>query len=208
MASSNVLVSPERVRVDLRIYEGKGFAFDFRWATTRILYKTITGATKAAPCVLTAISHGLPNGWPFRVSNVGGMGQLNLSAGDGSYTAKVIDADHIEINNLNSLEFGNYTSGGVVYYQEPLDLAGYSAKMQIRPDWDSATVFFDLSNTNGGIVIDNVAKTVTVTRTAVQTQTLAWERGVYDIELINPAGVVVSPVPYGSVTVKNEATMS
>lgn len=70
-------------------------------------YATITGATAANPCVLTA-SNGFSVGQPIQVQDVQGMTQLN----DVVYTILARTSTTITLN-VNSSAFSAYTSGGV-----------------------------------------------------------------------------------------------
>jgi hypothetical protein len=75
---------------------------------------TITGATKASPCVLTIVAHGLNTGNWIYVAGVVGMTQLNGKY----YRVTVVDADHVFLTALldgsaiNSTAYSTYTSGG------------------------------------------------------------------------------------------------
>ena len=68
----------------------------------------ITGATKANPCVITSVAHGLQSGQRVTIAGVFGMTQLNVGQ---FYTITVTDADHFSIN-VNSTNFATYTQGG------------------------------------------------------------------------------------------------
>jgi hypothetical protein len=69
---------------------------------------TITGATKATQCVLTA-NNNFSSGDSVFISNVGGMTQLNGN----TYTIVTATSTHITLN-VNSTGFTNYTTGGIV----------------------------------------------------------------------------------------------
>lgn len=74
---------------------------------------TISGATKANPCVITANSHGFSTGDTVTISNVVGMTQLNTNR----YIITVIDANSFSLSDLfgnavDSTAFGTYVSGG------------------------------------------------------------------------------------------------
>lgn len=70
---------------------------------------TITGASKANPCVITSPGHGLQSGQKITISNVQGMTQLNTSQ---TYYVTFLTANTFSIN-VNSTSFGTYTSGGI-----------------------------------------------------------------------------------------------
>lgn len=85
-----------------------------------------------------------------------------------------------------------------------MDLTGYTARLAVK-DKIGGTVLLSLTTENGGIAIDNVAKTITLTIAATATDDFTWTRGVYDLELISPAGVVTALIS-GKVTVTKEVT--
>jgi hypothetical protein len=69
---------------------------------------SITAATQANPCVITAPNHGFTTGQIIMFSSVGGMTQLlnNL------YTITVIDTNTFSLNGVNSTGYTAFTSGG------------------------------------------------------------------------------------------------
>lgn len=85
---------------------------------------SITGATKANPCVITSASHGLFTGQQIMISNVVGMTQLNTGQ---TYRITKIDANSFSID-INSTNFSTYTSGGTW----TLVLAGMSVQIYLN----------------------------------------------------------------------------
>lgn len=84
----------------------------------------------------------------------------------------------------------------------PIDITGYSARMQIRKTYDSAPI---ISLTNGsGIVLGGVAGTIDITITDEQTTAIDILRGKYDLEL-ELAGVVTRLIQ-GTVEISREVT--
>lgn len=71
-----------------------------------------------------------------------------------------------------------------------VNLSGYTARMQVRADHESAVVLLSLTTENGGIALGGAAGTVTLTATATQTAALAAGEAVYDLELVNGATVI------------------
>jgi len=67
---------------------------------------------------------------------------------------------------------------------ELLDLTGWTARMQIRPEIDSETVMVELTTENGRIVLGDEEGTVTLTLTADITEDFD-DEGVYDLELVD-----------------------
>jgi len=69
---------------------------------------SITGATKASPCVITSAGHGLTTGDEVYISGVTGMTDLN----DEIYTITKIDADTFSLDSIDSSDYDAYISGG------------------------------------------------------------------------------------------------
>lgn len=197
-------------KVTLEISQGRTFSKVLRWGQPRLAYRQIDSASRAAPCVLvTSVAHDMPDGWTFRVSDARGMTELNSLQYEGEkiqlYDATVIDPTTIEINALNAAGFTAYTGGGIITYNVPVDLAGLTAAMQVRPRIDSTEVLLSLTTANSGIVLDNAAKTITLQAPAADTALIDWIDGVWDLE-VTSAGGIVTPVAYGIVLVCPEVT--
>lgn len=80
-------------------------------ATATVGRGTITGATKANPCVITANAHGFTNGQLVYIAGVGGMTQINGKI----FTVANAAANTFELSGINSTAYTTYTSGGYVY---------------------------------------------------------------------------------------------
>lgn len=77
--------------------------------------RTITGATRANPVVITSNGHGFANGDRVRISGVSGMTQLNNNTYTvGSATANTFRLLNATGGNINGSGYNNYTSGGNV----------------------------------------------------------------------------------------------
>lgn len=198
---------------DLTIRQGETFQFIVRWETKPLVYKPITDITAASPAVVTCLNHGVPDGWNVAVVSAGGMRQINaehwpLRESD-FVKATAVDSDTLKLNDVNSADYTAYTSGGSVVYYTPVDLAGFSARMQIRAALASDTPLLSLTSDGAppltGIQIDNLTKTVLLTISATDTAALDFLTGVYDLELVSPQGVVTR-VMSGNVVVSDEAT--
>lgn len=195
---------------DLEILKGKTFTRVVRWDTLPLVYKAITAITKAGPVAITSTTHGVPDGWDVAIVSAGGMRQLNaknwpLRSSD-FHAATKVDANIITLNDVNSSGYTTYTSGGYIVYYTPVDLSGFTARMQIRATATAANPpLVSLTSTAGDIVLDNTAKTVTVTIAAGVTAAYTFYTGVYDLELAS-ATSVVTRLMYGDVTVVDEVT--
>ena len=75
--------------------------------------KTISGATKANPVVITATSHGFSNGDHVIIGSVAGMVELNGVTGIvANKTTNTFELTDVDGTNINSSAFTTYTSGG------------------------------------------------------------------------------------------------
>lgn len=73
---------------------------------------------------------------------------------------------------------------------QPINLTNYTARLQVRERHESTSVLLELTTENGGITIDGPAGTLTLHLAAAASAALTWERGVYDLEIVSPSGVV------------------
>lgn len=87
----------------------------------------------------------------------------------------------------------------------PINLSGYSARMQIRRTYTSPSALATFTTQNGRIVLGTSSGTVAVKGDAALTAALAAKTAVYDLELVNPAGDVTRLIR-GAVTITPEVT--
>ena len=97
-----------------------------------------------------------------------------------------------------------------VGYQEPdgtpVNLTGYSAKLQVRPKpGDSATALLELTHSSG-IAINAAAGTLLVTITPAQSVALGAGRFAYDLQITSAGGIVTTLVG-GVLLVHPEVTL-
>jgi hypothetical protein len=191
-------------KINYKIYQGSTFQETYRWESETKVYVPIQGIQKSAPCqITTQINHGIPQGWRFRVVGAGGMKEIN-SAAEAYYLATSVTNTTIEINQTNSLAYTAYTSGGVVEYNQPVSLANYSARMQIRESVDSTTVLHEATTQNAQIVVNDTNKTIQVTLLGSVTQNFDFTTGVYSLELYNGNNVITFAT--GNITLIREVT--
>ena len=74
--------------------------------------------------------------------------------------------------------------------KDPIDLTGYSARMQVRKTLDTDSVLLSLSTANGSITLGGSTGTVTIEVSPLKMSQLAAGIFWYDIELVSPTGVV------------------
>ncbi len=193
---------------DFTIEQGKTFNPVLRWEAQPYIYKVITGITQAAPCEVTSVGHGIPDGWRVAVVSVKGMTQINAQNNPPKTSeyrkATVVDVDTIELNDVNSSDFKAYVSGGYLQMLTPVGMAGYTARMSVK-DKVGGTELLSLTTENDGIVIDDTNKKIYMLISATDTAALTWVKGVYDLEMVSGDGVVTALLT-GKITVSKEVT--
>lgn len=193
----------------LVIEQGRTLRLPLRWEKDEWAYVPVAAITKGAPCrVTTSTPHGMPDGWRCAVVSAGGMAEVNAAGNppsdDELRRVKVVTANQIEFNDLNSSDFTPYTSGGYLQYRLPEDLAGATARMTIK-DKVGGTELLSLTTENGRILIDSTNKVIELVLLASITAGLTWRSGVYDLELIS-ATQSVKALLKGGVSVVPEVT--
>lgn len=193
-------------KINFKVYQGSTFEQVLRWESETKVYVPITAITKSAPVQITVANATKlpPLGWRVRVTNAGGMKEINMA--DGTYQlATSIAGSTVELNQVNSLAYTTYTSGGVLEYNTPVSLIGYTARMQVRKKLQDETALLTLTTENGGIALDNTLKTITIRMTPAQTTLLDFTQAIYDLELVSASGSVYR-FAEGSLQLKAEVT--
>lgn len=195
--------------MDITIQQGQTYINTVRWEAEPFVYKDISAITSDAPPILTVAGHGVPDGWRVAITACKGLTKLNAKNRpprlDEYYRATYIDANTIELNSENMAGESSYTGGGILQYYTPVNITGYTARMQIRSNIDDADPILDISTTSGEIVIDDAAYTITITIPAADTALLAAGRGVFSLEVTSPGDIVTTLIS-GNVTITREAT--
>jgi hypothetical protein len=87
----------------------------------------------------------------------------------------------------------------------PINLTGYTARMQVRRKYSEPTTLLNFTTENGAIVLGGSAGTIEVTGLATLTDDLPIKPAVYDLELVSGSGFVTRLIE-GSVTITPEVT--
>lgn len=85
----------------------------------------------------------------------------------------------------------------------PVDLTGYTARLQVRRT-AASPVALSLTTENGGITLGGAAGTIDLAITATATAAIAADAYVYDLELVS--GATVTRLLEGNVVVSREVT--
>ena len=135
----------EPAKINFKIYQGSTFTETLRWESELNKYATISAITKTAPCVITtATAHEVPLNWRIWVRGAGGMKEINSSDDDNYYIVTAKTTNTLTLQQVNSTGYATYTSGGVVEYNTPIPVSGYTAQMQIRESLESNTVIAEV----------------------------------------------------------------
>lgn len=188
--------------IDFCVRAGVTFEAVFQCATDELTTVAITAITKAAPPVITAAAHGMPDAWEAAVASAGGMRQINAEnyppRGRDWRRARSASANTVELTECNSADYATYTSGGFLVYSTPKSLASATARMVIRDAPIDGTVLATLtSSPAAGLTVNDSAKTITA---VLATAALTWSTGYYDLEVTDSAGVITQPAT-GTITI-------
>jgi hypothetical protein len=184
-------------KINYKFYQGSTVTEILRWESTTKVYKPITGITNSAPVVITSLAHEIPNDWRVKITSVLGMTDINNVSN--YYRVNNVTANTVTILDINSLSFKTYTSGGVLEYNKPIDLNGYTATMRIKSKITDANVLYEANTSNGGIVIDNVNKSISIKLSASVTSSFTFPSAVYTLILTSNNGNVI-PLSSGTIT--------
>jgi hypothetical protein len=191
------------------INQGSTFRKTLNYSSPDFNIVTISAITKSIRPTVTATAHGIltPKVKVF-IGGVVGMDQINnadnLDRTDKAYTATVVNTNSLKLD-MDTTKFNSYTSGGELAYRAPIDLTGWTARMQIRSEIDSTTVLISLTTENGGIALGDDAGTIELYISAEDTADIDWDCAVYDLELVNiddePDRILA-----GRITISDEVT--
>jgi len=112
---------------------------------------------------------------------------------------------NLPIYNFTILQ-GQTTSFYMIWTNDsdaPVNLTGYTAKMQMRRTYDSATADFTFTHTSG-ITLTPLSGRIDILISDTQTSSMTDEY-VYDLELTSPIGGVTR-ILQGEITINQEVT--
>ena len=196
-------------QIDITITRGKTFEYGFLYAEDDLLYLPITSMPSKAPVQLTVVGHGVPDGWPVRVTCVKHPVELN-TPDDESQIAKLVDVDTIELNALNAHCWKAFSGSGLLVLNKPMDLTGWHCRAQVRDRVGGEVLFTwhsdPAENPDGEIEVDLARSTFVLKMDAATAAALGWKRGKYDVEAIAPGGEVYALTAISDVEVSDEVT--
>ena len=201
---------------DISVAQGHTYSTTIRWETGPKVRKAITEITALTGSARAEVpGHGLLDGWRCAVTNAKGMTEINAvnpnSIRDSEYYfATVLDADNIELNDVNAAGFKPHTpSTGFIQYNTPATLTGFTGRIRLKTKKGGTVVasnlVADAPNNILDLVIDATAHTVKVTFPSTATTTLAGKDGWYDVEMVSgDTPPIVTQLVSGQFTVEKE----
>jgi hypothetical protein len=89
--------------------------------------------------------------------------------------------------------------------RSPVNITGWTARMQVRENYESDSILLDITTANNGITLGGVTGTVTLNASSATTSGFRAGVYVYDLELISANGTVIRLIE-GRFTVTPEVT--
>jgi hypothetical protein len=87
---------------------------------------------------------------------------------------------------------------------QPINLTNYTARMQVRRDYESTTIILDFTTQNGAITLGGSLGTINIVASAEAMSAVSSGSYVYDLELV--VGSVVTRLIQGTFAVNVEVT--
>jgi hypothetical protein len=115
-------------------------------------------------------------------------------------TYNFVDENRIEQGVDSTRQFIWKDSDG-----NPVNLTGYTARMQLRKSVSDANVLLELSTSNSGISITGSTGTISLYFKKADTTGVTWVEGVYDLELTSPGGLTTRLIE-GTFVLSKEVT--
>ena len=189
--------------VTLGINQGSTFDKKFNWYGGGRIFREIEDVTEGCPTRITITAHGLPSGadTPVYIEDVKGARSLN--SGGKEVVATYVDVDNFDVD-IGTRGESYKTGSGCIYYYVPKNLAGWTARMDIRDAIDDTTTLVSLTSPSD-IVIDTATAEIQVIIAASVTAALDFDEGVYDLELEDGSGNVTRLLE-GTITFSKEVT--
>ncbi len=89
---------------------------------------------------------------------------------------------------------------------KPIQLTGYTGRMQVRPSIESEDVVLELTTENGRMELGETTGDVVVYVDTTTMTNIESDRYVYDLELVAPNGIDVHKLVHGNFVVRAEVT--
>lgn len=177
-------------RKKVELVQGETFQLPLYWYRGDDVVKSITAASNDYPALCTAAGHGLPLTSNVPVTLIGPTSWLttpSASKRDRIY-AKAVNADTFTVA-IDSTDEDAYAPGNTLIYTPPVDLAGWTARMQLRESVDADDIILEFTTENGRIALSSDGQ-IMLTADEADTVLLDFTTAIGDVEVISPGGVV------------------
>jgi hypothetical protein len=175
---------------EFTMIRGDTFTLGIRWENNELSMKDITAISQTAPVQLTVALHGLPDRWRAAVTGAQGMEFLNAQneppAAYEFREVQSVDANTLIIPGISSAGRGPYKGSGALVFRTPIDLTGFTYRMQIRSEVDGTVIW---TSTTGDITYDNATKIISVAIADTVTELFTFDTAVFDLEATSGLGV-------------------
>jgi hypothetical protein len=172
------------------IEQGATFIHTFHWYGGGKYMSPIEHIEVGYPTKITVTDHLLnaESPTPVIISGVVGCPDLN-SEDTGIEPAFRIDDNTFEMPVSTVADDWKEGTGEITYFM-PTDRTGYTGRMQIRKNWHTEEIIHECNTTNGGMLLNPIDGSIQLTIPAAVTATMKFVNGVYDVDLVDPAGLV------------------
>lgn len=192
---------------NIEIIQGAEFVKTLHWYGGGKLIQEIVSLTPGCPTQIEITSHGLPSTskTPILIDGVKGAHKANtgLKKKD-AVQATYVDADNFTVEAHTRGQVYVVNTGCITWWQ-PKNLTGWTAELHIREKLTDVIQLVTLTSVAGDIVITIADAQIAFTIDTATTEALDFSGGVYDLELIDPAGEVTR-ILEGNVTLRKEVT--
>ena len=191
-------------KLNLTIIQGATFSKAIHWYGGGKVCKLIEDLVPGCPTKITITGHGLPSvsDTPIFLSHVKGATRANTDETTPAI-ATYIDDDNFYVD-VDTVAQTYTANTGLLTYFSPKDITSYTARMDIRESIDDDDAVLSLTSPTE-LSLRTADARILITIADTVTSTLAFEEGVYDLELEDSSGVVTRLVE-GTVTLCKEVT--
>ena len=179
-------------KLTLTIRKGSAENIPIRLEQSAWSYATISAVSQTAPLRISALAHGIPDGWRVAIMNVKAVGdfaaQSNPPKDSDLRSVAVVDPTTVEFNAINGAAFRAHTGTGQLAWHTPVDLNLYvGARMNVR-DKVGGALLFNWTTDTGELEVDVANDSLWLRLDDLVTEMLTAKNKVFDIELIRTGG--------------------
>lgn len=192
----------------LTLTQGKSLGHALFVSTGAKEYLTVEAILSMAPLRLTITEHGLPDYWLGQLTGVRSPVEANM---DGYFVCRKIDDNTVEFNDINWSMLELPVTSAVLVVPQVFDLEGWDARCQIRDGDNGELIHFfassaDETERDSAIEVNVDQSHIILEMDADQSAALVPGTAVYDVELVDSDGFVISLIDKSEVEILAEVT--